>query len=132
MCCWLVCQWVQSFGLWHHQYADGTQVSLSPFHLNLRKLFQFWISVLCQCLVSVIDEMRAIKLKLNPDKTEVLLLSRNVDQGIGMQPVLDRITLPLKTQLRSLADSPGIVTEPGCQGFSAGQECICTINTVNY
>ena len=42
------------------------------------------------------------KLKLNPDKTEVFLISRKADQGIAMQYVLDRVTLPLKTQVHSL------------------------------
>nr|XP_060608896.1 uncharacterized protein LOC132760735 [Anolis sagrei ordinatus] len=46
--------------------------------------------------------MRANKLKLNPDKTEVLLVSRKAEQGIGLQPVLDGVKLPLKMQVRSL------------------------------
>ena len=48
------------------------------------------------------DWMRANKLKLNPDKAEVLLVSRKPNQGIGLQPVLDGVTLHLKTQAHSL------------------------------
>ena len=40
-------------------------------------------------------------MKLNPDKTEVLLVSQKADQGTGIQLVLDGVTLPLKTQVHS-------------------------------
>nr|XP_060621478.1 uncharacterized protein LOC132768982 [Anolis sagrei ordinatus]XP_060621479.1 uncharacterized protein LOC132768982 [Anolis sagrei ordinatus]XP_060621480.1 uncharacterized protein LOC132768982 [Anolis sagrei ordinatus] len=46
--------------------------------------------------------MRRNKLKINPDKTEVLLVDRKPDWGVGWQPVLDGVTLPLKSQVRSL------------------------------
>ena len=48
--------------------------------------------------------VRVNKLKLNQDKTEVLLVSHEADQGIGTQPVLDGAALPLKTQARSSGD----------------------------
>ena len=48
------------------------------------------------------DWMRANKLKLNPDKTDVFLVSRKADQGIGIQPVLNGVAHPLKTQMCSL------------------------------
>ena len=68
--------------------------------------------------------MRMNQLKLNPHKTEVLLVSRKADQGIGIQAVLGGVTLPLKTQLCSAA---GFISEPACPGLSSGQECICTV-----
>ena len=48
------------------------------------------------------DLMGANKLQLNPDKTEVLLVSQKTDLGIGIRLVRDGVTLPLKTQVRSL------------------------------
>ena len=59
------------------------------------------ISSLDLCLVSRMEWMRVNKLKFNPDKTEVLLVSQKANQGIGMQPVLDEVALLLKTQVYS-------------------------------
>ena len=52
--------------------------------------------------------MRANKLKLNPDKTEMLLVSGSSERIVGVQPVLDGVALPLKEQVRSL----GVLLEP--------------------
>ena len=46
--------------------------------------------------------IRANKLKLNPDKTEVLLVSQKADERIGIILVLDGVTLPLTIQVCSL------------------------------
>ena len=46
--------------------------------------------------------MRANKLKLNLDKTEVLLVNWKVNKAVGIPPVLDGFILPLKTQVRCL------------------------------
>ena len=46
--------------------------------------------------------MRANKLKLNPDKTEMLLVGGSSDWMVGVQPVLDGAALPLKEQVHSL------------------------------
>ena len=54
------------------------------------------------------DWMRANKLKLNPDKTEMLLVGDSSDRMVGAQPVLDGIALPLKEQVCSL----GVLLEP--------------------
>ena len=43
--------------------------------------------------------MRVNKLKLNSDKTELLLVSQKADQGAGMQP---GVMHPLKIQVHSL------------------------------
>ena len=40
--------------------------------------------LLNQCLVSVMDQKRMNKLKINPDKTEVLLVNQKANQGIGI------------------------------------------------
>lgn len=42
------------------------------------------ISVLNQCLSSIVDWMCASKLKLNPEETEMLLIQQRADQGIGI------------------------------------------------
>ena len=68
--------------------------------------------------------MRANKLKLNPDKTEVLLVSWKANEGIEILPVLDRVTLPLKTLL--LGCPLGFIPKLGCPGLGSGQEHICT------
>ena len=47
----------------------------------------------------VMDWIRPNRLKLNPDKIEVLLLRGTPDQLIGCLPDLDRVTLPLKDQV---------------------------------
>ena len=88
---------IQNFGIWCHQYADDTQL-----YLSLPPKSEEATLPLDQCFASVVDWMMVNKLKLNPDKTEVFLVSQKVDQGIGMQLVLDGITLPLKNQVCSL------------------------------
>ena len=60
------------------------------------------VLALDQCLVSVMDWMRVNKLKLNLGKLKVHLVSQKADQGIGIQPVLDGVTIPLRTQMHSL------------------------------
>ena len=54
------------------------------------------------CLGATMDWMRANKLRLNPDKTEVLLVGGSSDQIVGVQPVLDGVALHLKEQAHSL------------------------------
>uniref|UniRef100_A0A803T8P4 Reverse transcriptase domain-containing protein n=1 Tax=Anolis carolinensis TaxID=28377 RepID=A0A803T8P4_ANOCA len=88
---------IRSFGVGCHLYADDTQLYYS-FPPNSKEAPQ----ILDRCLAAVMDWMRVNKLKLNPDKTEVLQVSRAADRGIGWQPALDRVALPLKTQVRSL------------------------------
>ena len=83
---------IQSFQVYYHQYADDIHLS---FPSNSKEA----ALVLNQCLVSVTGWMRVNKLKLNPGKTEVLLVNLKADEGIGMQPVLDRVIYPLKKQV---------------------------------
>ena len=66
------------------------------------------MDVLNRCLAVTMDWMRANKLKLNPDKTEMLLVGGSSDRMAGVQPVLDRVALHLKEQVRSL----GVLLEP--------------------
>ena len=85
---------VQSFGLQCRQYAADTQLCLS---LPLKS--EEATSSQDQCLVPVMDWMKVNKLKLNLDETEVLLVSRKVDQRTEIRPVLHEVALPLKTQV---------------------------------
>ncbi|XP_062990384.1 lactosylceramide 4-alpha-galactosyltransferase isoform X3 [Elgaria multicarinata webbii] len=81
------------------------------------------VDVLNWCLAATMDWMRANKLKLNPDKTETLLVGGSSDWMAGVQPVLDWVALPLKEQVRSL----GVLLEPSlsleAQVESGGTEC---------
>ena len=65
---------IQSFGVQCHQYASDTQL-----YLSLPPKSKEAASALGQCLVSVMDWVRMNKLKLNPNKTEVLLVSQKAD-----------------------------------------------------
>ena len=54
------------------------------------------VSVLNSCLHLIMDWMRVNKLKLNPDKTEVLLVGASPDRLEGHFPALNGVTLPLR------------------------------------
>ncbi|XP_061474960.1 small ribosomal subunit protein uS7 isoform X1 [Rhineura floridana] len=66
------------------------------------------VNVLNRCLTAIMDWMGANRLKLNPDKTETLLVSAFSAQMVDVHPVLDGVTLPLKEQVRSL----GVLFDP--------------------
>ncbi|KAF7254014.1 Beta-centractin [Varanus komodoensis] len=66
------------------------------------------VTVLNWCLAEVMGWMRASKLKLNPDKTEVLLVGGS---GFGegeLNLVLNGVALPLRDKVRSL----GVLLDP--------------------
>ncbi|XP_061471923.1 uncharacterized protein LOC133379865 [Rhineura floridana] len=66
------------------------------------------VNVLNRCLAATMDWMRTNKLRLNPDKTEMLLVGGSSDWMVDVQPVLYGVTLPLKEKVRSL----GVLLEP--------------------
>ena len=76
------------FGVCCHQYTDDTQLYFS--------------SSSGKAVAATMDWMRANKLKLNPDKIEMLLVDGSSDLIEGVHPVLDGVTLPLKEQSLSL------------------------------
>uniref|UniRef100_A0A670II88 Reverse transcriptase domain-containing protein n=1 Tax=Podarcis muralis TaxID=64176 RepID=A0A670II88_PODMU len=88
---------IRGFGLGVHQYADDTQLYLS-FKSEPVKA----VKVLCECLEAVGGWMAANRLRLNPDKTEVLFLGDRERVGVGDSLVLNGVTVPLKDQVRSL------------------------------
>ncbi|KAF7247959.1 putative RNA-directed DNA polymerase from transposon BS [Varanus komodoensis] len=94
---------IRRCGLQNHQYADDTQLYLS-FSTNPGEA----VAVLNRCLAEVMGWMRANKLKLNPDKTEVLLVGGS---GFGegeLNLVLNGVALPLRDKVRSL----GVLLDP--------------------
>ncbi|XP_061485295.1 uncharacterized protein LOC133385720 isoform X1 [Rhineura floridana] len=94
---------IRSFGVRCHQYADDTQLYFS-FASSSGEA----VNVLNRCLAAIMDWMGANRLKLNPDKTETLLVSAFYAQMVDVYPVLDGVTLPLKEQVRSL----GVLFDP--------------------
>ncbi|KAF7245380.1 Chitinase domain-containing protein 1 [Varanus komodoensis] len=66
------------------------------------------VAVLNQCLAEVMGWMRANKLKLDPDKMEVLLVGDSSSWVGDLGPALDGVALPLKDRLRSL----GVLLDP--------------------
>uniref|UniRef100_A0A670HMU9 Reverse transcriptase domain-containing protein n=1 Tax=Podarcis muralis TaxID=64176 RepID=A0A670HMU9_PODMU len=88
---------IRRFGLGVHQYADDTQLYLS-FKSEPVKA----VKVLCECLEAVGGWMTANRLRLNPDKTEVLFLGDRRRAGVEDSLVLNGVTVPLKDQVRSL------------------------------
>ncbi|KAF7251817.1 putative RNA-directed DNA polymerase from transposon BS [Varanus komodoensis] len=93
---------IRRCGLRNHQYADDTQLYLS-FSTNPGEA----VAVLNRCLAEVMEWMRANKLKLNPDKTEVLVGASGFGEG-GFDLVLNGATLPLRDKVRSL----GVLLDP--------------------
>ncbi|KAF7239551.1 Ceramide synthase 3 [Varanus komodoensis] len=88
---------IRRFRLWSHQYADDTQLYLSLLTNPAEA-----VAVLNRCLAEVMDWMRANKLKLNPDKTEVLLMGDS-NSWVGVLGLaLDEVALPLKDRVHSL------------------------------
>ncbi|KAF7243255.1 putative RNA-directed DNA polymerase from transposon BS [Varanus komodoensis] len=94
---------IRRCGLRNHQYADDTQLYLS-FSTNPGEA----VAVLNRCLAEVMGWMRANKLKLNPDKMEVLLVGGS---GFGegeLNLVLNGVALPIRDKVRSL----GVLLDP--------------------
>ncbi|KAF7244472.1 VWFA and cache domain-containing protein 1 [Varanus komodoensis] len=94
---------IRRCGLRNHQYADDTQLYLS-FSTNPGEA----VAVLNRCLAEVREWMRANKLKLNPDKMEVLLVGGSGFGEGGFDLVLNGATLPLRDKVRSL----GVLLDP--------------------
>ncbi|KAF7250254.1 hypothetical protein EYD10_03943 [Varanus komodoensis] len=94
---------IRRCGLRNHHYADDTQLYPS-FSTNPGEA----VAVLNRCLAEVMGWMRANKLKLNPDKTEVLLVGGS---GLRMEDlglVLNGVALPLRDRVHSL----GVLLDP--------------------
>ncbi|XP_053120143.1 uncharacterized protein LOC128330801 [Hemicordylus capensis] len=88
---------IRGFGAGCYQYADDTQI-----YFSMSTSSGVGISSLNACLEAVMGWMGENKLKLNPDKTEVLIVRGRNSRDVFDLPVLDRVTLPQKEQVRSL------------------------------
>uniref|UniRef100_A0A8D2L4R7 Reverse transcriptase domain-containing protein n=1 Tax=Varanus komodoensis TaxID=61221 RepID=A0A8D2L4R7_VARKO len=88
---------IRRCGLRSHQYAEDTRLYLS-FSTDPGEA----VAVLNRCLAEVMGWMRANKLELNPDKTEVLLVG-GLGFGVGdLDLVVNGVALPLRDRVRSL------------------------------
>ncbi|KAF7250944.1 RNA-directed DNA polymerase from mobile element jockey [Varanus komodoensis] len=88
---------IRRCGLRNHQYADDTQLYLS-FSTNPGEA----VAVLNRCLAEVMGWMRANKLKLNPDKMEVLLVGGSGFEEGDLDLVLNGVALPLRDKVHIL------------------------------
>ena len=61
---------ISNFIVAHHLYADGTQIYLALDHRNFDSSF----TELTECLTCVQNWMAGVKLKLNPEKTEFIII----------------------------------------------------------
>ena len=80
------------------------------------------VAVLNLCLDSIMDWMRVNKVRLNPDKSEVLLVGAPPNRLKGNFPALDGVTLPLKDRVHSLGVllDPGLILEAQVDSVSRG------------
>ena len=78
--------------------------------------------------MSIMDWMRVNNLKLNQDKTEVLMINQKADQGTRLHPVLDGVSLSLKIEVCSLRVLLGSSLSMDAQVLMVDHKCICTIN----
>ncbi|KAF7237689.1 Patatin-like phospholipase domain-containing protein 2 [Varanus komodoensis] len=112
---------IRRCGLRSHQYADDPQLYLS-FSTNPGEA----VAVLSRCLAEVMGWMRANKLKLNPDKTEVLLVGSS---GLGegeLNLVLNGVALPPRDKVGSL----GVLLDPELSleaQVTAAYDCLATV-----
>ena len=91
---------IQKHGAGCYQYADDTQIYFSMPSTTVSAKDS--VSPLNECLEAGIGWLRENKLKLNPDKTEMLAVKGH-NLGLEVcQPVLDGVTLPLNDCVRSL------------------------------
>ena len=66
----MLSQVIANRNLSHHLYADDTQVYISLSQSNVQES----LSTLSDCLTDILSWMESSKLKLNPDKTDLIII----------------------------------------------------------
>ena len=77
----------------NHRELRFVPISNTHLYLYFQSKSKETVPVLNQCLVSVMDWIMLNKVKPNPDKIEVLLISQKADQAMEIQAVLLRVTV---------------------------------------
>ena len=85
---------ISSFNVTHHLYAGDTQIYLALDHRNFDSSF----AELTECLTCVLKWMDGVKLKLNPEKTEFII--------IGDRQARESLVQKFPTQLLGNSISP--------------------------
>ena len=85
---------ISNFNVTHHLYADDTQICLPLDHRNFDSSF----AELTECLTCVQNWMAGVKLKLNPKKTEFII--------IGDRQARESLSNKFPTQLLGNSISP--------------------------
>jgi len=98
---WPLCHvWLAQFGVWHHQYADDTQMYIAASKADLKAN----IDTLEKCTAAVHQWLLHNGLQLNPSKSEVIQFTA----GRGREQV-DNISL-LQVSDAAIQPSPTIKT----------------------
>ena len=76
-------QVITNHNLSHHLYADDTHVYISLSQSNAQES----VSTLSDCLTDILFWMESSKLKLNPDKTDLIIIGTKQNRVISHFPV---------------------------------------------